>query len=44
MKTQFNKDLEPVQQKGRRIRIHLQERVEAELNTLIDQKQIINLD
>ena len=44
MKTQFNKDFEPVQQKGRRIPIHLQERVEAELNKLIDQKHIIKLD
>ena len=44
MKTQFNKDFEPVQQKGRRIPTHLQERVEAELNNLIDQKHIIKLD
>ena len=44
MKTQFNKEFEPKQQKGRRIPIHLQERVEAELNKLIDQKHIIKLD
>ena len=44
MKTQFNKDFEPVQQKGRRIPIHPQERVKAELNKLIDQKHIIKLD
>ena len=44
MKTQFNKDFEPRQQKGRRIPIHLQERVEAELNKLIDQKHIIKFD
>ena len=44
MKTQFNKEVEPIQQKGRRIPIHLQERVEAELNKLIDQKHIIKLD
>ena len=36
MKTQFNKDFEPIQQKGRRITIHLQGRVEAELNKLIE--------
>ena len=42
MKTQFNKDFEPIQQKGRRIPIHLQERVEAELNKLIDQKHILS--
>ena len=44
MKTQFNRNYEPIQQKGRRIPIHLQERVEAELNKLIDQKHIIKLD
>ena len=44
MKTQFSKELEPVQQKGRRIPIRLQERVEAELNKLIDHKHIIKLD
>ena len=44
MKTQFNRDFEPIQQKGRRIPIHLQERVEVELNNLIDQKHIIKLD
>ena len=44
MKTQFNEELEPIQQKGRRIPIHLQERVETELNKLIDQKHIIKLD
>ena len=44
MKTQFNRDFEPIQQKGRRIPIHLHERVEAELNKLIDQKHIIKLD
>ena len=37
-------DFEPIHQKGRRIPIHLQERVEAELNKLIDQKHIIKLD
>ena len=44
MKTQFNKDFEPIQQKGRRIPIHLQENAEAELNKLIGQKHIIKLD
>ena len=44
MKTQFNRDFESVQQKCRRIPIHLQERIEVELNKLIDQKHIIKLD
>ena len=43
MRTQFSKEVEPVQQKGRRIPIHLQEWVGAELNKLIDQKHVINL-
>ena len=44
MKTQFTKEFVPIQQKGRRIPIHLQERVERELNKLIDQKHIIKVD
>ena len=44
MKTQFLEEFEPVQQKGRRIPIHLQGRVEGELNKLIDQRHIIKLD
>ena len=44
IKTQFIGDFEPMQQKGRHIPIHLQERFEAELNKLIDQKHIIKLD
>ena len=44
MKTQFIEDFVPIQQKGRRIPIHLQERVEGELNKLIDQRYIIKLD
>ena len=44
IKTQFNKDFVPIQQKGQRNPIHLQERVEGELNKLIDQKHIIILD
>ena len=44
MKTQFIEKLVPIQQKGRGIPIHLQERVEGELNKLMDQKNIIKLD
>ena len=44
MKTQFIPDVTPIQQKGRRIPTHLQERVEKELNKLIDQKNIIKLE
>ena len=44
MKAQLIDEFEPVQQKGRRIPIHLQERVEGELNKLIHQKHIIKLD
>ena len=44
MRTQFSKDIFPIQQKGRRIPVHLQERVEKDINKLIDQKHIINLD
>ena len=43
-KKQFDKDFEPLQKKGIRITIHLEERTEAELNKLIDQKHIIKLD
>ena len=32
MRTQFNNDFIPIQQKGRSISVHLQERVEGELN------------
>ena len=44
MRTQFSKEFEPIQQKDRRIPKHLQKRVEADLNKLIDQKHIIKLD
>ena len=44
MRTQFSKDIFPIQKKGRRITVHLQERVKKELNKLFDQKHIINLD
>ena len=44
MKAQSIKEFNPIQQKGRRIPIQLQEWVEADLNKLIDQKHIIKLD
>ena len=44
MKTQFLPDITPIQEKGRRFPIHLQERVKNELNILIDQKHNIKLD
>ena len=44
MKTQFIPNATPIQQKGRRIPIHLQERVETELNKLLDHKHIVKLD
>ena len=44
MRTKFNKEFFPVQQKGRRVPAHLQERVEKELNKLMDHKNIIKLD
>ena len=44
MKTQFNQDFKPIKQKGRRNPVHLQERVEGELNKLMDQNHIIKLD
>ena len=44
MRKQFNKEFVPIQQKGRRIPIRLQERVEGDLNNLIDQKHNIKLD
>ena len=44
MKTQFNQDFIRIQQKRRRIPVHLQERVEGELNKLMDQTHFINLD
>ena len=43
-KTQFIEEFVPLQQKGRRIPIHLQERVGGELNNFIDQRHIIKLD
>ena len=44
MKIQFSQDFMPIQQKGRRIPVYLQERVEGELNKLMDQNHIIKLD
>ena len=44
MRTQFNQDFIPVQQKRRRNPVQLQERVEIELSKLMDQKHIIKLD
>ena len=43
MRTQFSKDFTPIQQKSQRIPVHLQERVEEELNKPMDQKHIIKL-
>ena len=37
-------DVTPIQQKGRRIPIQFQERVEKELNKLIDQQHILKLE
>ena len=44
MRTQFKEEFIPVQQKGRRVPVHLQKRVEKKLNKLMDQKHIIKLD
>ena len=39
-KSKFKKDFQPTQHKGRRIPLHLTEKVERELKKLIDEKQI----
>ena len=44
MRTRFNKESTPIQQKGRRVPLHLQERVEKDLNKLMDQKHIVKLN
>ena len=44
MKTQFSQDFIPIQQKGRRIPVHLQGSVEEEFNKLMNQNHIIKLD
>ena len=40
IRTQFNQDFIPIQQKGRRIPVHLQERVKGKLNKLIDKNKL----
>ena len=42
--TKFLHDFKALQQKGRRIPIHIQEKVEQELKSLIDQGHIVKLD
>ena len=44
MRTQFNKEFIPVQQKGRRVSVHQQERVEKEPNKFMNKKNIIKAD
>ena len=44
LRTQFNKEFIPVQQEGRRVRVHLQKRVGKKPNKLMDQKHIIKVD
>ena len=44
MNTQFSQDFIPIQQKGRRIPVHLLEKIEGELNKLMNQNHIIKLD
>ena len=44
MKTQFMSNVTPIQQNGRRIPIHLQERVEKEPNKLVDQQHILKME
>ena len=39
-KSKFKKEFHPTQHKGRRIPLHLTEKVERELKKLIDEKQI----
>ena len=41
MRTQFNKEFIPVQQKGRRVSVHQQKRVEKEPNKFMNQKQTL---
>ena len=44
MRTRFSNEVSPIQQKGRRIPMHLEKRVEAELIKFIDQKHNIKLE
>ena len=43
MRTQLLQIITPIQQKGQRTQIHLEKRVETELNRLVDQKHIKKL-
>ena len=40
----MKENFKPIQQKGRRVALHLPDKVEAELKKLIQDKQIIRLD
>ena len=42
--TKFLRDFKALQQKGRRIPIHIQEKVEQEIRSLIDRGLIVKLD
>ena len=42
--TKFLNDFKALQQKGRRIPIHIQEKIEQEIKSLIDQGHIVKLD
>ena len=42
-KSKFHKDIQPIHQKGRRIPINLQEKVNTELKKLLDEKHIVKL-
>ena len=44
IRTQFNKDFNPIQQKGRRILVNLQERIEGGIKQADEPKHIIKLD
>ena len=43
-KSTFHNSFHPTQHKGRRVPLHLNDKVERELNKLIEDKQIIKLD
>ena len=42
--TQFLKEFKALQQRGRRVPIHIQEKVENEIRSIIDQGHIIRLE
>ena len=44
IRTQFNKDFNPIQQKGRRILVNLQERVEGGIKQADEPNYIIKLE